>query len=188
MDWSLFHLLNGALQGRDAPQDVVELFATLSVPLFAATTVSLWLVPRYRLAAASALLAAALGLLVNQAIGHAWFRDRPFAAHPGDTVLLAPRSSDPSFPSDHATAAFAIAFAVLLLAPRLGAWFLAVAVAIGLSRVLLGLHYPSDVGAGILIGLASAVVVVRLGRPWLEPPVRVAGRLTDRLLLRVARR
>src|SRR5262249_40036124 len=66
-----------------------------------------------------ALLALALGLGLNQVIGPLWFRSRPYAALPAIQPLLPP-SPDPSFPSDHATAALALTAVVLPFLPRLG--------------------------------------------------------------------
>ncbi len=188
MDWSLFHFLNSSLRGHGTLAAAIADFAYWSVPVFAAATVALWLAdspghpPRWKLACASALVAAALGLLVNQAIGHLWFRERPFAAHPNATLLLADRSADPSFPSDHATAAFAIAFTVFFFRRRLGIAFLAAAAALGIARIFIGLHYPGDIAAGAVIGLACAVLVATLGRDILVKPVELASRLTDPLL------
>lgn len=170
MDWTLAHALNGSLRGHGAAQALVEAFASWSVPLFAAATFALLLSPRLRGACVRALAAAALALGVNQAIGRLWFRERPFAAHPA-TLLLAAPSGDPSFPSDHAAAAFAIAVSVALASRRLGAAFLAAAAAIAVSRVAVGLHYPSDVLAGAAIG-AGAAVAATLARRWPRRPPR----------------
>ena len=126
--------------------------------------------------------------MFNQLISSLWSRDRPFVAHPGETVLVAHRSADPSFPSDHATAAFAIAFAVLFFSRRLGLLFLLGATAIGVSRVLLGLHYPSDVAAGAATGLAAAVLVTTLGRPTIETLVGWLSRLSDPFVAGATRR
>jgi undecaprenyl-diphosphatase len=65
-----------------------------------------------RATVAAALLSASLALLANQASAHVWDRPRLFAAHLLATHLFAAPSIDPSFPSDHAAAAFAIAIAV----------------------------------------------------------------------------
>ena len=121
-------------------------------------------------------------MLVNQVVSHLWDRPRPFAAHHAATHLLSAPSPDPSFPSDHAAAAFAIAFAVLAFSRYAGVLFLAAATAIGLSRIALGLHYPSDVLAGIVVGWAAALLVTRLGRPWIERIVAVVSRVSDPLL------
>jgi undecaprenyl-diphosphatase len=74
-----------------------------------------------------------------------------------------------SFPSGHATTAFALAMAVGFLSRR---WFypaLVFAVAIAASRVIVGVHYPSDVLAGALVGVAGAYVARLLfaTRGWL---------------------
>jgi membrane-associated phospholipid phosphatase len=92
------------------------------------------------------------------------------------------RSHDPSFPSDHASAAFAIAFAVFLFDRLVGSVFLAAAVLIGVGRVFIGAHYPADVLAGALVGFAVALVVVKFARYALLGLVRIAERVTDPLL------
>ncbi len=191
MDWRLAHALNGLLLGHPTAQRAVESFAAWSVPLYAAAVLALWLAarpgrPRLQLACVSALGAAGAGLLLNQAIGHVWFRDRPYVSHPDD-LLLATRSHDPSFPSDHATAAFAIAFAVLAFSRPLGGLFLAGASAIALSRVLVGLHYPGDVLGGAATGLLAALVVAFAARPLVARVVALVSRLTDPALTPVWR-
>jgi membrane-associated phospholipid phosphatase len=98
-------------------------------------------------------------------------------------VLLAPPSPDPSFPSDHAVAAFAIAFSVLLAGGRrAGFAFLAGAVLIAGTRVLVGLHYPGDVAAGVLVGLASALLVAFAGRGRWPALLGLLGRIGDPVL------
>jgi undecaprenyl-diphosphatase len=158
-----------------------------AVPGIAIATVALWVLARpggsrkWKLASAYALGSAALGLLINQVIGRIWHRQRPFASHPSAHVWGS-RSHDPSFPSDHASAAFAIAFAVFLFDRVAGAIFLVAAFIIGAGRVLIGAHYPADVLAGCLVGLGSAILVTRVARPIVEWLVRLAERATDPLL------
>ena len=187
MDYRLYHAINRfvvhhAWLGRGLA--VAEKWA---VPLMAIATVALWLLARpggsrkWKLAAASALGSAGLGLLINQLIAQVWHRQRPFATHP-DAHVWGSRSHDPSFPSDHASAAFAIAFAVLMFDRVAGAIFVAAAAFIGIGRVFIGAHYPADVAAGCLVGLASALLIVRVARPVVEWAVRLVERLTDPLL------
>jgi undecaprenyl-diphosphatase len=156
-----------------------------AVPLFAAATIGLWFLDRpgpwyrWKIAALGGMTAAGLGLLISQVITHIWQRPRPFVAHPHDTTLLVAPSSEPSFPSDHAVAAFAIAFVVAFVGRRMGAAFLAGATLIALTRVIAGLHYPGDVLGGAAIGLFSAAAVFWLGGDYLAPVVQVASRITD---------
>jgi undecaprenyl-diphosphatase len=168
--------------------DEVEDFTIWSVPVLAAATVGLWLVSRpgavsrWRLAAASALASAGLALITNQVISHIWHRARPTDAHAQAHLWFVHPSHDPSFPSDHAAAAFAIAVSVFLVSRRAGAAFLVAAAAISVARVLVGLHYPGDIAGGALVGTGAALAVHHLARRPLTRVVRAAGRLTDPLL------
>jgi membrane-associated phospholipid phosphatase len=180
--------VNAGVATRDWLEDPVTALAELAVPLYALATVGLWLLarpfgnPRWKLASSSALVAAAIALAANQVIANLWDRPRPFTAHPASTHVLSARTTDPSVPSDHAAAAFAIAFAVLAFSRRAGAVFLAAATLIGLSRIALGMHYPTDVLAGALVGFGAATLVTTLGRPWVARLVDLVSRVTDPLL------
>jgi membrane-associated phospholipid phosphatase len=187
VDWALFHAVNSGVATREWLEDPTTALAGVIVPLYALGSVGLWFVARpygpvrWKLASASALVAAAVALLANQAISYLWERPRPFT-HAALTHVLGTRTTDPSFPSDHTAAAFAIAFAVFTFSRRAGAVFLAVATLIGLSRIALGMHYPSDVLAGLLVGLAAAVLVTRAGSPWIGRLVMLVSRVSDPLL------
>jgi undecaprenyl-diphosphatase len=128
-----------------------------------------------------------LAMLTNQIVSHLWERPRPFVTHHALHLLSAP-SADPSFPSDHAAAAFAIAFAVLALWRRAGVLFLVAAALIATSRVALGMHYPSDVAAGMVVGWLSATVVVRYACRPVGRMVDLASRFTDPIAGRAGRR
>ncbi|SHF46444.1 phosphatase PAP2 family protein [Devosia limi] len=64
-----------------------------------------------------------------------------------------------SFPSGHTTTAIAFAFAMGFLMPRLFPWLLALGVAAGISRVPVGMHYPTDVFGGLIVGMLGAYLV-----------------------------
>lgn len=188
MDWSLFHAVNSGVATREWLEDPLTALSGLVVPLYALATIALWFLarpyrdPKWKLACLSGLTSAGIAMATNQVISHLWERPRPFVAHEQATHLLAARSADPSFPSDHAAVAFAIAFGVFAFSRRAGIGFLVAATLISLSRIALGLHYPTDVLAGLAIGFASAMLVVHAGRPWISRAVVGLSRVSDPLL------
>lgn len=101
---------------------------------------------------------AALG--VNQPISSAVGEARPYAVL-SNILVLAHRSMDPSFPSDHAVTAGAVAAGVLLVTRWVLAWVTVVAaLLLAFSRVYIAAHYPHDVLAGLLLGAVVSVVIV----------------------------
>jgi len=66
-----------------------------------------------------------------------------------------------SFPSGHTQTIFAITIGLTLLYPRLGIFLVPLAVSVGISRVVLIAHYPSDVLFGAYLGIATAILVKR---------------------------
>ncbi len=167
MDFELFKLVN-QFAGQSHLADIVMLALARYGPLlFALPLLYLWFAGGTRgmepggiagkKAALLALVSLALALLIAQAIGYAYFRDRPFASH--EVNLLVDRSTDPSFPSDHVTFSFAIAGIVWLQDRRIGWPALILGGLIALSRVFVGTHYPLDVIGGALVGLGAAALV-----------------------------
>jgi undecaprenyl-diphosphatase len=164
LDVHLAETANSFSAHHDGWEDAARAYAHVSEPLFIVFVVVLaaagLLLRRRRVLAASvlAVIAAGAGLVVAAVLARVVDRPRPFVAHPQIHAFLA-HAADPGFPSDHATAAFAIAVVLVL---RLGLRWLPVliaAAALAVSRVLVGVHYPADVLAGALIGTAAAVAV-----------------------------
>jgi undecaprenyl-diphosphatase len=192
VDWRLYHAIYGVSLHHHWLGTAFDWIEKASIPFMVLVTVALWLLARpgggrkWKLAATNGLAAAAVGLLANLVIHTIWDRPRPYEAH----TIRHPwaKSTDASFPSDHASASLAIAFAVLAFDAVAGAIFLAVALLIAAGRVLIGAHYPGDVGASVLVGAGSALLVVRLGRPVMVRLVRLVERLTDPILRHLWRR
>lgn len=120
---------------------------------------------------AHALWAAAIGFVLQHLIGFLWFRARPFAALEGVVKLADRMAAEKSFPSAHATLAFAVAGAALLHNRRWGNALLVMAALVAFGRVAAGVHYPTDIAAGALVGLVAAKLAapVKNGlEPYLE--------------------
>lgn len=192
MDYRLYHRINELAEHNAWLGHAAATLEAWSIPLFALATLCLWLLAcpgtsrKWKLACGSALASAAVSLFTNQLIAHLWSRPRPYSAHT-DAIVFAGRSPDPSFPSDHSAAAFAIGVAVVLYDRLVGAIFLAAAILVAVGRVVTGVHYPADVLAGALVGTAAALLVGRLGRPLVDRLVRVVERGTDPVLALVWR-
>jgi membrane-associated phospholipid phosphatase len=193
MDYTIDHALNHAIRQHPLLVSIIAGFANWGVVAFGVAACALWLfdAPRHpgiwRRATAAGLAAAAVGLLANQVIAQIWHRPRPYQDHPLGVLPLLSPSHDPSFPSDHATAAFAIAFGILFVARRTGWLFLMWAALIGISRVLAGMHYPTDVIAGAVVGLGSGYFAARVAMPALWRLILLVSRLTDPLLVAAAK-
>jgi undecaprenyl-diphosphatase len=87
-------------------------------------------------------------------------RPRPFTRHGRIRVTVAPLDQY-SFPSGHTLHAVAFSAVVMSHYPRLGWLVLPFTLLVMLSRLVLGLHYPSDVLAGVLLGVCLAILVLR---------------------------
>jgi membrane-associated phospholipid phosphatase len=88
-------------------------------------------------------------------------RERPYAALSGVHTMHLDSADKYSMPSGHTTAAFAIATALTLRYPKPYVYIPAYAWAafVGYGRIYMGLHYPSDVLAGAILGTASALAI-----------------------------
>jgi undecaprenyl-diphosphatase len=111
---------------------------------------------------AGAATVAAAGLM-DQLVKNIVCRARPNAPEAGAFFSNFPcvpaKYAYASFPSGHATTAFATAVLLTLWYPRWAGVWMVLAAMVGLSRVVLGSHFPSDVLAGALLGSAVALVV-----------------------------
>jgi undecaprenyl-diphosphatase len=165
MEWSIIHALNDFLFHHDAVEDPLLFYIEASEALFLATLVLVFLFANgsrlraWRRAAVAAALSAGLALAIGKVVSELVDRSRPFVAHPDQVHLFSGHSADPGFPSDHATAAFAIAMAIYLRKRSWGIVALVAAAVLSIGRVAIGVHYPSDVVAGAALGCAAALAL-----------------------------
>jgi undecaprenyl-diphosphatase len=144
---------NGALDAvmKFAAQDLILLSFAVVAVLCARHLLARQIAP-VGMVAAALVVAFGLGLVAAGLHPEA----RPFTTHPRLRQLIAHEPGQ-SFPSDHSTAAFALAFAtVVFLSHRWGAVLVGAALLIGFSRVYGGVHYPGDI-LGSMIVAAIAV-------------------------------
>lgn len=162
LDESLTQWINGLSAHFAAVDKLMIAISAVGVPILVLAVALQWWTGADRTRTRHALIASGLafilGLAINQIILLMLFRVRPYDA--GITQLLIAPSADPSFPSDHATATFAIAAALLLQGlPRRGTLFLLAALVVSFSRIYIGIHYASDALGGALTGVLAAVIV-----------------------------
>lgn len=171
MDWSILHSLNDFLYRHDGVEDPLLFYVNVSEALFIATLAVIFLAASgvrhlaWRRAAVAAALSAGLAIAIGKVISELVDRSRPFVVDSGGVHLFSAHAADPGFPSDHATASFAIATAIFLRHPRWGIGALLAAAVLSIGRVALGVHFPSDVLAGAALGAAAALAL------W-SPPLR----------------
>lgn len=176
----MLHALNALFVGHDTIEDPVVAYVNAAELLFAGMLVVAFVLAgghRWRAtrrAAVAAALSAGVALLIAQVVARVVDRPRPFVSEAGAVHLFGHHAADPGFPSDHATAAFAIGVALLLRKRAWGGVVLVLATVLAAGRVAMGVHFPSDVAAGALLG---AAVAVGLHRPRVRTMIdRVADR------------
>ena len=121
-----------------------------------------------RAGVATAIASLGTTYVVQRMLKPVFRRKRPWVDR--DVLVVGIRTTDASFPSGHSASSFAAATAVATFYPKAAPVAFALATGVGLSRVHLGHHFPSDVAAGALIGIASGTVV-----SWVCRRARLAG-------------
>lgn len=170
-DITMYHAING-LAGHNHLLDVtMKFFAKDALELYAVLFLIAWFaLPKSNIKHRHALIVAGLSgilaLLINVVISHVWFRPRPFAVLPkGSLTQLIPHGPDASFPSDHTSGSFGFAAASWGTNQKWISWsFTTLAVIVMFARVYVGVHWPTDVIAGFIVGTLSGRIMWRFSR------------------------
>ena len=143
--------------------DVLVIFLAKYLPFVLVGVLLLFLLKNYKkyfFMVASAIVSAALVTIIVKLIRFFFYQPRPFVAL--SITPLIEHIADSSFPSLHTAFFFAISTTVLFHNKKAGYWFFAGSCLIAISRIVAGLHWPSD----ILIG-ASLGILIALFMNWL---------------------
>ncbi len=106
---------------------------------------------------------------IAEPIRFLWHRERPFESLAGVRQLVA-HPNGASFPSGHASLAFGIAVGVAYYYPKTSIVFFAVAMLVGMGRIVAGVHWPSDILGGALAGAIGAFLARRVAAHYFTPP------------------
>ncbi len=131
----------------------ITISSLLSILFFATSEVRMW--------AKEALISLAVSHLFVHIIKKIYGRKRPYMVLPNTRTFTNPLI-DYSFPSGHTTSSFAIAVAFALHSIAFAIFLIPLAIIVGLSRMYLGLHYPTDVLFGGLLGSVTSITIYNI--------------------------
>lgn len=178
MDNTIYLTINRFAVHTKYLNNFAKLYADYGIVIYALVILIAWFLARKsnNLRSEAILIftvvATLISLGIGQIISHIVARQRPYVFHQHAQVLIS-RSSDFTFPSDHATGVAALATGLYFLNKKLGiaAWLLAVLMAF--TRIYVGVHYPSDVLGGLILG-ACVVTILH------KPGIKIMEKLTTR--------
>ncbi|OAS17110.1 phosphatase PAP2 family protein [Paenibacillus oryzisoli] len=157
----LFHFVNQRIQHQLLDQFFTRIThlggATASIMI--ASCLACFGQGSLRIAGLQALLALTISHIPVAIMKKRYPRLRPYLVHP-QTITHKNPLTDHSFPSGHTTAIFSVIIPCVYALPLLGLALIPIALVVGVSRIYLGLHYPSDCIVGCMIGTTVSIVTV----------------------------
>ena len=161
MNETLFLYIN-SFAGNNHILDLFFIISAKAMPyIFIGIEVWLYFVAKRKKEAIFAFYSVVLAIIISKTIGVFYYHNRPFVDNLG--VQLIQHKADSSFPSDHTTFLFAIAFSYLFFRLKnLAIISLLLAFLGGIARVYVGVHYPFDIMGGIFVGFIASFIVFLL--------------------------
>jgi undecaprenyl-diphosphatase len=173
VDVALFRAINAAHLAAVDPLMIAATWLGMGAGVWFSLALLGMVWPRHRAAATRAILALAITLGVNdQIVKPLVARSRPFEQAVTEArVIQHPRPSTPSFPSGHSAAALVGAVSLARVWPRARWALAALAALVAYSRIYVGVHFPSDVLGGLVLGAGVAWLVLAGRHPstWSRP-------------------
>ena len=187
---SLFLLLNAPAHPNAVLLAVARLFADDLIWLAPLILVAGWLCGSEptRRRVLEAAIAGCAGLLLNQAIAMAWPQPRPFMIGLGHTLIA--HAADSSFPSDHLTLMWTVAFSLAMhrASRPVGTLLAWLGLPMAWARIYLGVHFPLDIAGALAVAVLSAWLCFSEGGWFMEPVFRGVSAVYRRLFAMPIRR
>lgn len=163
MDFLIFQKINSFV-GKSVCLDSLGIFFAEYLGYFLIGILILFLLKdskKYWSMVAKALVAAILArFVITEIIRFFWQRARPFIENQVNLLLF--HDTTGSFPSGHAAFYFALSTIVYFYNKKAGAFFLIASFLIGISRIFTGVHWPSDILVGAIIGIFSGWLIIKI--------------------------
>lgn len=179
LNHALFLWLNAPANASTLALSVATFFAVYVIAIIPALIGIAWLrgPQRIRHITLEAAAAGLLGLLLSLAIGWLWPHPRPFMIGLGHTFLR--HAADASFPSDHLTLLWSVAFSLLIHRSTrvVGITLALLGLPVAWARIYLGVHFPMDMAGAALVAALSAWLACRETHLYLPPAYKLATRL-----------
>lgn len=164
LDLYIFHLING-FAGKWHWLDLVGIFFAKYFEYFLLFCLLLFLIKdfkKYWRMVSEALVAAVfVRFMLAEIIRRLYFRPRPFVFNHVD-LLIPYNSGEPSFPSGHASFYFALSTIIYGYNKKFGILFYIASFLIVVTRVFVGIHWPSDILAGAVLGIIMGLILNKL--------------------------
>ncbi len=165
IDYFIFQKIND-LAGKSVCIDSLGIFFAEYLGYFLVAILFLFLLKnskKYRPIVIKGLISAFFARFgITELIRFLWDRSRPFVENNVNLLLNHPATS--SFPSGHAAFYFGLSTIVYFYNKKLGILFLISSSLISISRVFVGVHWPSDVLAGAIVGIFSGILIYKLSK------------------------
>jgi undecaprenyl-diphosphatase len=187
LDHQVFAYLNSWTHQNSFFDGLFVFLAVGLALLMAGLLVIYWFINKDRFNARRAVIFSVIALILSryffvEIIRSIWARNRPFIVDStlNPLVELLKKGDEPGFPSGHSSAMFAIAMTVYFYNKPLGRVMFVLATLTGITRVVVGVHYPSDIIGGVVVGLAFAFLVQRKIAPKMGVFVKNVSDASDR--------
>ncbi|MFH1657515.1 MAG: phosphatase PAP2 family protein [bacterium] len=160
MDLYLFENINGLVYASKALDYIGMFLADFYQYIIGAVIIILLLWKKNRLMVLSAAISVFLSrLVIAEIIKTIVQRARPYMALETANKIIAENADFKSMPSGHAAIFFALAMAIYFFNKKLGTFLFLSTILISIARIFCGVHWPTDILVGAMIGIVSGIVV-----------------------------